>query len=601
MRRTLLLAAVSVVAAYGAWVSGQVRDRAGAPDATGTAAVSGVVVTAGTRPQPVRHATVSIAGGSLRGSRDSVTDDAGRFLFTGLPSGAYSIEAAKAGWLTSYYGSRRPGVRPFSSDTLQVGDGEHRTDVTLTLVHGAAITGTVRDSNGRPIDARVFTVQPRVRDGVRVYTQPSGLAQSTAQTDDRGVYRLYGLPPGQYLVAAWRGFQLDPVHTGRDDGRTVAYARVYYPGTTDVDIAGVIDLGPDEERTGVDITLTLVPTASVSGTVSLPSGQPPAAAYLEMLYRAASSDAVSRSTTAATFNTATLNSVGSFSGADVQPDGSFRFASISPGHYVLVARAPDRPAGPSASGPPGRGAAAGPMLWAAQDLTMDGRDVGGITLVLRPGISISGRVTAPAGVDLARFVMQLVPSSYSGFAAAPSPVTADGAFRLTGVGPGVYRLRLVERPGGVRGSPGSAVPGELAGLITINGHDAADLPFEVAPGGDDIAGVVATVVGALGDVSGTLRNASGHPAAGYVIVLFAADPAYWTSANRRMPAPSLTARDGIFHFSDLPPGHYYLVAAPDVDPEALRDPATYAELTPVAQRIALGLGEKRVQDFKLGK
>jgi uncharacterized protein (DUF2141 family) len=602
MTRSTLLAGMCAIAANTVWLSGQARDSSGAPTATGTAILSGVVVTSGEQSQRVRHATVSLAGGSLRGSRESVTDDAGRFLFTGLPAGAYSIQATKPGWLTSYYGSRRPGIQPFSPSPLQISNGERKADITLTLLHGSAIAGTVRDSNGRPIDASVFVVQPRVRDGVRVYTQPSGIEQSTASSDDRGAYRLYGLPPGEYLVAAWRGFQFDPLHTGSDDGKTVAYARVYYPGTTDVDNAGVIKLSADEERLGVDITLNLLPTGSVSGTVALPSGQPPATAQLQMLYRTASSDTATGSTTAATFNMATLNSVGAFSGADVRPDGSFQFASISPGHYTVVARAPERPAGPANGAPAaGRGAAAGPMLWAAQEITTDGHDVSGITLALRPGIALSGRVTAPAGVDLTRFAMQLVPSSYSGFAAAPAPVTADGAFRMTGIGPGTYRLRLTEQASGTGGPAGRAIPSEHGGTITIGGRDAADLPFDVRPGDDDTVGVAATVVGALGEVSGTLRDASDDPAGGYLIVLFAADRAYWTSANRRMPAPSLTGRDGVFRFANLPAGDYFLVATPDVDPEALRDPSTYAQLAPLAQRISVALGEKKIQDFKLAR
>lgn len=599
MKLALLLAGVFVVAANSAWLNGQVRDGAGTSTAIGTAIVEGTVVTAGDQPQPVRRVSVSITGATLRGSRQTTTDDRGHFAFRALPAGAYSIEAAKSGWLTSYLGSRRASVRPYSDVPLQLDAGEHKTDVVLTLQHGSAITGTIRDENGRPIDASVFSVQPRVRDGVRVFTQPSGLEQSTATSDDRGVYRLYGLPPGEYLVAAWRGFSSLPLHAGSDDGRAVNYARVYYPGTTDVYAAGVITLGPNEERAGVDITVHTLPAAAIGGKVLLPNGMPAPNAQLQLLYRTAKSDEAVGSTSSSTFNMATLNSTGAFSGAEMRPDGTFRFASMSPQTYTVVARAADPAAVGAEPVQTGRGAAAGPMLWAAQEISTNGEDVLGLTLVLRPGISLSGRATAPAGVDVSKFVMQLVPSSYAGFAAAPSPVAADGTFRMAGIGPGVYRLRLMELAQGAVGARGGTVPSERAGAITIAGRDVADLPFEVRPGDDDISNVVATIVGGAGEVSGTLRDPQDRPAGDYVIVLFSADRAYWTSANRRMPPPSLTGRNGAYRFGNLPPGDYFLVATSDVDPEALRDPATYEQLAPLAQRLTLGSGEKKVQDFRV--
>ena len=53
------------------------------------------------------------------------------------------------------------------------------------------------------------------------------------------------------------------------------YAPIFHPGATDIGAAAPIALGVSEERAGVDVTIQLVPTATVSGTISSPSGALP--------------------------------------------------------------------------------------------------------------------------------------------------------------------------------------------------------------------------------------------------------------------------------------------------------------------------------------
>ena len=122
-------------------------------------------------------------------------------------------------------------------------------------------------------------------------------------TDDRGEYRAFGLPPGGYLVLVAPGLAVGTRqrrYSPADDGRGAAgvaggplrrldrrghatasrstsaavsaarvnYAPVFHPGATDIRAAATIALGVSEERTGVDIAIQLVPTATISGTIS---------------------------------------------------------------------------------------------------------------------------------------------------------------------------------------------------------------------------------------------------------------------------------------------------------------------------------------------
>ena len=79
----------------------QQRDATVAPSGTGQ--IAGVVMSADATPQPVRRALVTISG-DLKESRSAITDDAGRFVFGGLPAGQFRIEARKQAYLKTEYG-----------------------------------------------------------------------------------------------------------------------------------------------------------------------------------------------------------------------------------------------------------------------------------------------------------------------------------------------------------------------------------------------------------------------------------------------------------------------------------------------------------------
>ncbi len=124
----------------------QVRDAGRGPAVVETANVSGTLVTDEATPRPVRRATMTLGGVPGYG-RVTVTDNAGHFAFAGLPAGRFTLAAARPGYVTGTYGVRRPG-RP--GVPIAVGDGQH-VDITMTIVRGAVITGTIVDPHGRPM------------------------------------------------------------------------------------------------------------------------------------------------------------------------------------------------------------------------------------------------------------------------------------------------------------------------------------------------------------------------------------------------------------------------------------------------------------------
>ncbi len=158
--------------------------------------LSGLVTTDETPARPLRHAIVTATGSEIIGARQVVTDDEGRFAFPDLPPGRYSLVAEKAGYVKTYYGSKRPGRPPGTPVAMLV--GQPAPIVAIRVLRGAVIAGTVRDQFGGPVASSQVTVkQPIVINGQRRMIDVPNLLVPNATTDDQGRYRIYGLPPGE--------------------------------------------------------------------------------------------------------------------------------------------------------------------------------------------------------------------------------------------------------------------------------------------------------------------------------------------------------------------------------------------------------------------
>ena len=164
------------------------------PPTTGTAIVSGVVVNDEEPAQPVRRAIVVLAGDGLRPSRGAITDDAGRFVFSELPRGQFTITVSRASFITSMYGAKRAG-RP--GTPIDVADGSRITDLIATIWRGAAVAGTLRDDTGAPVAGIEVAAIPARSPGALLT-----LTNNAAVTNELGAFRIFGLEPGTYIVAA---------------------------------------------------------------------------------------------------------------------------------------------------------------------------------------------------------------------------------------------------------------------------------------------------------------------------------------------------------------------------------------------------------------
>jgi carboxypeptidase family protein len=606
-------AAALATLTFMAWPSAQ--DRAPQRDirrepAVGTGVIAGTLVTDDAAAGPIRRAMIYVSGGAILRTRSTVTDDAGRFTFTALPAANFSIYASKPGYVTTYYGGRRPGRGP--GVPIALAEGQHLT-IALKMLRGAVLAGRISDPEGRPIQAQVQVLQYQTIGGEKVLRPAYGITSFGSTTDDRGMYRVWGLAPGDYLVSAtvratpgelravtpaeiqWARQQVQPAGAGvggvsaaagapPERSQTVGYSPVYFPGTFDPAAASVVSLGAGEERTGIDFALQMVRTAKVEGSLLDPEGRIPAGAQVNLFTKSYGSE---------------FSLLLGMPRATVS-NGRFVFAGVTPGAYFLTARG--RAAGPGGAGVPGRGASA-PVLWSTSDVTVSGEDVADLTIRLEPGISITGRVafesaTGQKPANLAGFRVSL--STWQGtgptvsITVPPAQVDDEGQFRFASVVPGRYA------PFAYAGAMGpDQTPQWVVKSIVANGQDVTDVPLEIRPR-EAPPEIVITVTDRVTEVTGTLFDAAGRPSSGLSIILFPTRRDLWTMSSRRI-RPITPSSDGKFRLAALPPGEYYIAAVTDYEYTDLTDGTFLEQLAAGAFKITLAEGEKKVQDIRMGK
>lgn len=602
MKASLLLLLTMLIAS--SQVQQPARDAGSAPP-TGTAVISGTVFVGPTGQATSRRTRVTL-NASDRGipGRTTTTDDQGRFQFRDVPAGRFTLQAVRPGYLNASYGSRRPG-RPGTA--IPVTEGAKVTDLTLRLIKGGVITGTALDGNGQPaagISISVLRFSYSQLTGEQALSTETSASSTT--TDDRGVYRAWGLPPGSYIVMATpqlsgRGavpsdFQQlttnDVSHAiaaakARGAGAAPApvapaprvnYAPVFHPGTADVSQATTVTLNEAEERAGIDVSIRLFRTARVEGTVRTADGSAlPQPLPVTLIPGGPQGDLL-----------------GARGGSRVRTvnvrDSKFLIADVVPGRYAVIVNT-GRTVGArgttSASPTP-----SGTALWAMADVTVDGADVA-VSLTLQPAMVAKGRLvfdgaSAPPK-ELSGVRVVLIPPGSGGNLSAGPPggqVAADGTFMFSNVTPGPYRIAVLGNPGG----------GWSLRSATGNGRDGWDGWLQVGPG--EPLDIVVTYTDRPTEISGTLRDGSGQPLPEHFIVAFPADKSLWIPGSKRMRAVR-PGTDGQFSIGGLPPGEYLLAALTDVEPGEWNDRAFLEMLLPAGVKVSIGEGEKKKQDLQI--
>ena len=360
------------------------------------------------------------------------TDADGKYRIRRIPPGSYSVRAIGQAFIGAddrqHYGYR-----------ITLDRGEVREGLDFSLRRGGVITGRVFEVGGRPVIEERISIKAVSEDGSQQidYINWEGLG-----TDDRGVYRIYGLLPGRYKLSVG-------IFRRQSQGQ-LYYPQTYYPGVTDEAKAGIVEVTEGGEVVGVDIILARVRTFEVSGRlVDAETGKHQAG--IKWGYAG--------------------NGVSNF-GEQSDANGGFRVTGLMPGRYKVIA------------------ACEGDYYMDPIEFDLVDRDVTGLELKRYRGASISGKVVFEGANDPA--VLRKLNQVYVYASEVGSEVNPDGSYYLCGL-----------RPGRVTISAGSSQSPGLQ-LLRIE-RDGADVSggIDVLPG-DHVTGVRIVLAHYAGVIRGTV-------------------------------------------------------------------------------------------------
>jgi hypothetical protein len=580
-------------------------------------------------------ARMGVPGGPGQPLR-AFTGGDGRFVFRDLAPGTYNASAILTGYAPGALGRRRLEGLPRPID---LSENERVVDASIRLWKLGSISGTVVDEAGEPmIGLQVRALRRTTTAGRRRYA-----GAGAAQTDDRGMYRIAPLSPGDYVVVinsvatsapaasvaeyfeamssgstAGRnamsqrrmetgapfpasggvmvGDQLvqinaSPISGGStvvpmQDGRLLIYRTTFYPAATGVSQASIVTLASGDARTGVDLSLKPAPTVRVSGTLTVPDG-PPGGIGVRLVPA----------------DTQELTSESGFEAAISMTDasGHFTLLGVPAGQYIAKAyRVPRGPlissdtmsvvggvmAEPTILTPPT--APTGPSFFAETTVVVGDSDVVDVSLAFRSGMRVSGQfefegtATRPTAQRLQQLLMTL--SSVDGRLPSPGGVPparadAEGRFTSGGLPPGRYWI-----------SPPTPGPEWSVKSILAGGVNVLDRPIELTSA--DVTGVVVTYTDRTSELSGTVQGAGADD--DVTVVVFPADHQAWL-ANGRSPRRIMTAsarQNGTYTLRLPPPGEYIVVAVLN-DSMTDGDAALYASLARVGTRLSVAEGDKK--------
>jgi 5-hydroxyisourate hydrolase-like protein (transthyretin family) len=174
----------------------------------------------------------------------AVTDQDGNYRITNVSAGGYEVVPSTQVYVVA-------GNENSPRRSIVIGENEALENINFAMVKGGVITGKITDADGRPaiqVSVRLMRMQPT--DQRAAQPNPTWYSSNSVQTDDRGIYRAFGLAAGKYTVAIGRASG----NTFNFPGR-VSYKEVFYPDASDSSKATVLEVSEGSEATNIDMAL----------------------------------------------------------------------------------------------------------------------------------------------------------------------------------------------------------------------------------------------------------------------------------------------------------------------------------------------------------
>jgi hypothetical protein len=542
------------------------------------AAISGTIVDS-TTTAPLAGVQVKLAQVG-QAPRNVQTDSRGAFTFSDLTAGRYSLLATHPDYLDQGYGTPPESSMRGATWDFPIAAGQ-QFQAPIRMLRDATISGRIVDSNRAPlanaaVSPRVLvpqglgpailgSIQPGegIGDGSRVFVQ----------TNDRGEYRMAGLPPGEYYIGA-----APNVTTG---GRTSTNnaATTYYPGFRSPDQAVLVKVAAGADVQGIDIAIEPLPTLRISGKITNPlvAGLPETQYGYQfiLLRRGARVIEVPGSVTSTLPDQA------------LAPD-EFELHNVAPGDYELFVVYSARPTNPMIG-----------FVYqiARANVPVVDRDVTGVDVTIVPGIEIKGQIildeSAKAAIPNPRgiaFLLQPADSLPRGYAPGVDSVrgqgiAADGTFVLPNATPGRYFVNVFFNPR----------QNVYLAAARLGTRDVTTQPFEIDSRTTE--SFVIEISGQAGTVTGVVTDRDSRPVANARVVFVPP-----LELRRENPAykEAVTNPQGQFTVVGLRPGTYTAYAfASTVKERGWFDSQYMAQFAAAGVSVSVERGARLQRDLKL--
>ncbi len=463
----------------------------------------------------------------------ATTDSDGVYRLEGVPAGRYLVAASAPALVSINSGSA--GEITVTEDSVAEG-----VDFALSL--GGVITGKITDGEGRPVIGESISLKPLDKSEAAT---PNALAAGMFgnrmyATDDRGVYRIFGLRPGRYLVSAGKDSDVMSAFLSQRPKRV----QTFYPSVTDEAKAKPVQVTGGSEAGGVDIQFSGTDkgfvvsgrvvdseknTPIANAMVAYSKGQNTLIAGDKVVIEKDSEDAIT-------------GMPGGFT--TTNDKGEFRFASVAPGKYKLEAKSIGVFTGTGASQ-----FYADPVAFEVHSINVEKLDI-----KVHRGAVISGVVvieSADTQDTLDRFgqlmlMAMVIDDATKSYSSGNCVVGADGSFRLGGLKPGKVTIR-----------PFSMSP-RRAGLLRVerNGVEVQG-GFEIQPN-EEITGIRVILTAATCVIRGRVTIQGGALQPGAKVMAQArsvnVDPSDLTNIVGNLPVD--VRSNGSFVIENLTPGSY---------------------------------------------
>ena len=574
------------------------------PQATGTGAIVGRVVEAGT-DKPVANARLwmhQTRGETPRGvyprSDNITTDSTGAFEFRNLPAGQFSIDASADGYQSSAIGKRRPDSH---EAWITLKDGQTFSNATIEMFRGGTISGIVTNDRGEPMRGVHVGTWQRIGNGELK-------ASFGGETDASGAYRISPVLAGDYFVLAgiWHATVLQappdfppctvpaplppgapprppvkPEHAdgewftrmsqwipepGPDaEGRARTVPSTMYPGVSEVSQAQVVTILGGEDRTGIDLQLRPTTTTTIHGRVEpLPGQRVPKGSEVTLRFQGAPPDTTEHTT-------------------QVQADKTFRFMGVPPGQYVLELQLQEQTSCDS-------------IVRSSEDIPtemfLDVPATGLTNLVveaatgktLKGQIRFDGKSPQPMHTDI-----WLIPTVGD----KSTPLSWDHGTTISGDG-------LLLGNYVVRASDNALEARWFTRSTTIGSIDLVTRPLVIDR--DNASGLEITMTDRPSPLEGQVVDSAGRVVRDSTVVVFPVNRATWPTAHAWLAGFAQTrSLDGTYRFEHLVPGDYFIAA---VDERRMGDWPRTAFLEVIAKQAApvrIAPGESRTLKLTLAR